>query len=286
MEILENKNEKTKLIDIEKVISDKNPKLYRSIPKFVIRYIKKTIHQKDLNKFIQANNDKFGFDFLKETFIAFDVSAEIVNKEKLPENGKYIFVANHPIGSFDGLHLIGMLYEKYGKVKAVVNDVLLNLKNLNDFFVGVNLHGSTPREQVENLSKIFEMGVPVLFFPSGKVSRKENGIITDKEWKKTFISRAIKHKLDIVPIHVEGRLSNKFYRIANLRKKIGIKSNIEMFFLVDEVFKIRGSKLKITIGEAISYKTFDNSKNHYNWAQEVKEHVYKIAKNPNIKFTT
>lgn len=284
MEVLNNKNEKTSLINIDKIISDKSPKLYKSLPKFVIRYIKRTVHQKEINQFIQSNNHKVGYPFLKETFSSFNINSTIINKEKLPENGKCIFVANHPIGSFDGLHLIGMIYEKYGKVKAVVNDILLNLKNLNIFFVGLNTLGATPREQVEILNKVFETDNPVLFFPSGMVSRKERGVIKDSEWKKTFVTRAIKHKLNIIPIHVEGRLSNKFYRISNFRKFLGIKSNIEIFYLVDELFRIKGSSLKLTIGNSISYKKLDNSKKHKEWAEEIKEHVYKLGANPEISF--
>ena len=135
MEVLNTKNEKTSLVNIDKIISDKSPKLYKSLPKFVIRYIKRTVHQKEINQFIQSNNHKVGYPFLKETFSSFNINSIIINKEKLPDNSKCIFVANHPIGSFDGLHLIGMLYEKYGKVKAVVNDILLNLKNLNIFLL-------------------------------------------------------------------------------------------------------------------------------------------------------
>ena len=279
-----NKNDRTEFIDIDKIISDKSPKLYKSLPKFIIRYIKRTIHQKEINKFIEANNNKVGFPFLQETFSSFNINTKIINKKKLPKNGRNIFVANHPIGSLDGLHIIGMLHEKYGKVKAVVNDILLNIKNLNIFFVGVNAHGSTQREQVEMLNKIFDSGVPVLFFPAGLVSRKNKGVIKDVDWKKTFVTRAIKHKLNIIPIHVEGRLSNKFYRIASFRIFFGIKSNIEMFYLVDELFRINGSTLKITIGNEISYKKLDSSKSHNSWAQEIKEHVYKLKSNIEINF--
>lgn len=286
MDDVKKKNQQTSLIDIDKIIFEKSPSLYKSLPKFIIHYIKRTVHQKELNKFIQANNDKLGFLFLQETFSSFNIDAIINGKEKLPEDGRCIFVANHPIGSFDGLHLIGMLYQKYGKVKAVVNDVLLNLKNINDFFVGVNKHGSTPRQHVERLNGIFNSGVPVLFFPSGMVSRRNKGVIKDTEWKKTFVTRAIKHKLNIIPIHVEGQLSNKFYNIANFRKKLGIKSNIEMFYLVDEIFKIKGSTLKITIGNVIPHEKLDGSKNHNEWAQEIKEHVYKLGQNPEISFNT
>ncbi len=284
MEVLKNKNERTELINIDKIIYDKSSNLYKSLPKFIIRYIKRVIHQKELNKFIETNNDKVGYPFLEETFKSFRINSVIVGEDKLPEDSKFIFVANHPIGSFDGLHLIGLLYKKYGSVKAIVNDILLNLRNLSVFFVGVNKHGSTPRQQVERLNKIFNSGVPVLFFPSGMVSRRNKGVIEDAEWKKTFVTRAIKHKLNIVPIHVEGRLSNKFYRIANFRKLIGIKSNIEMFYLVDEIFKIKGSTLKITIGNTISYEKLDNSKNYNPWAQEIKHHVYKLKDNPEVEF--
>jgi 1-acyl-sn-glycerol-3-phosphate acyltransferase len=284
MEVSKNKDERTELINIDKIIYDKSSNLYKGLPKFIIRYIKRIIHQKELNKFIETNNDKVGYSFLQETFKSFRINSIIIGEDKLPEDGKYIFVANHPIGSFDGLHLIGLLYKKYGSVKAIVNDILLNLRNLSVFFVGVNKHGSTPRQQVENLNNIFNSGIPVLFFPSGMVSRRDKGEIKDAEWKKTFVTRAIKHKLNIVPIHVDGRLSNKFYRIATFRKKLGIKSNIEMFYLVDEIFKIKGSTLKITIGNTISHEKLNNSKNHNSWAQEIKEYIYKLGSNAEINF--
>jgi len=279
-----NKPEQTKLIDIDKIILSKSPRLYKNLPHFIIRYIKKTVHQQDLNVFIQKNKDATGEKFLKQIFSNFEIYSETINKENLPDLSNCIFVSNHPIGSFDGLHIINTLFQKYGKVKAVVNDILLNLKSLNEFFVGVNKHGTTQREQVENLNKIFESDVPVFFFPAGLVSRKTKGFITDGEWKKTFISRAIKHKRNIVPIYFDGTLSKKFYRIANIRKFLRIKANLEMFYLVDEGLKQKGKTLKITIGKPISYTKFDKSKNHQSWAQEVKKHVYKIVKNPNIEF--
>ncbi len=279
-----NKTEQTKLIDIDKIINGKSPKLYKSLPKFIIRYIKKTIHQEDLNVLIQKNNGATGEEFLKQTFSNFEIHSELVNEENLPETSNYIFVSNHPIGSFDGLHIINSLFQKYGKVKAVVNDILLNLKSLNEFFIGVNKHGTTQREQVESLNKIFDSDIPVFFFPAGLVSRKTNGIVIDGDWKKTFVSRAIKHKRDIVPIYFDGKLSKKFYRIANIRKFLGIKANLEMFYLVDEGIKQKGKILKITIGKPISFTKLDKSKSHQSWTQEIKRHVYKVAKNPNIEF--
>jgi len=283
MNMPQNKEQK-KLIDIDKIIYEKNPRLYKKLPRFVIRYIKKTIHQDILNYFIQKNISSTGNQFLENSFTTFEVSSVIINKENLPEKNNYIFVANHPIGSFDGLHIINILHKKYGKVKAVVNDILLNIKSLNEFFVGVNKHGTTPREQIAQLNDIFNSDYPFFFFPSGMVSRKTKGKIIDGDWKKTFITRSIKHQRDIIPIFIEGKLSKKFYRIANIRKFLGIKANLEMFYLVDESIKQKGKTIKIIIGKPISFSKFDKSKSHFEWAQEVKKHVYKIGKGIESEF--
>lgn len=279
------KNKEVKLIDIDKVILDKNPKLYKALPRFIINYIKKTIHQEELNEFILKNKDNIGASFLNESFSNFKVFSEIINEENLPSSGRYIFVSNHPIGSFDGLHIINILNEKYGKVKAIVNDILLNLKSLHEFFIGVNKHGSTQREQIQILNDIFESDVPVFIFPAGLVSRKTKGVITDGDWKKTFVTRALKHKRDIIPIHINGVLSKKFYRIANIRKFLGIKANLEMFFLVDEGLKQKNKNLRITIGKPILHSKLQKTKSHIEWAQVIKSHIYKIGENNKVEFS-
>jgi 1-acyl-sn-glycerol-3-phosphate acyltransferase len=274
----------TQLLNIEHIIKAKNPRLYKLLPAFVIKYIKKTIHQDELNSFIIQNFENNGIQFLKNSFLSFDIKSSVKNIENLPETWKIILISNHPIGSFDGLHIIDILHTKYKKVKAVVNDLLLNIKNLNEFFVGVNKHGTTQREQVKLLNGVFSSDYPIFFFPSGLVSRKTKGKISDGDWKKTFISRAIKHERNVVPIHINGKLSKRFYRIANLRKLLRIKSNLEMFYLVDELFRQKGNTIIITIGKPISFQKFDSSKTHFEWAQEVKAHVYKLADDNTIEF--
>ncbi len=276
---------KTELIDIDKIIKEKNPILYRRIPKFVLKYAKKALKQVELNKFFKSSNHLYGIDFLKNSFSYFGVKSELFGEENLPENSKGIFVSNHPIGGFDGLLIISSIYSKYGEVKAVVNDLLMNVKNLNEFFLGVNKHGITAREYIKELNSIFDSDMPVFFFPSGLVSRKRRGKIKDTEWKKTFISRAIKHKRDIIPIHTKGNLTNRFYWISNIRNFFRIKANLEMFYLPDESIKQKGKTIKISIGKPISYKEFNKSESAYDWAQKVREHIYKIEKNINSEFS-
>lgn len=278
-------NNKTALININNILKKKNPKLYKRLPGFMINYIKKIIRQDELNVFISQNNQYSGIEFLRKCFDYFNVSAQVEGWENLPENSKIIIVANHPAGSFDGLYILDTCYRKYGKTKALVNDLLLNLNNLNEFFMGVNTYGKTNRNDLVEIEETFESDFPVIFFPAGLVSRRNKGIIKDLEWKKAFVSQAIKHKRDIVPIYISGKLSNKFYTFANIRKFLKIKASLELFLLPQETIKQRDTVYKIKIGEAISYKILTSEFKEIEWAQKIKEHVYEIGKNINSEFT-
>jgi putative hemolysin len=121
-------------------------------------------------------------------------------------------------------------------------------------------------------------------FPAGLVSRRTKGKIIDTQWHKSFVSKAVKYKRDVVPIHVSGRCSNFFYNLANLRKFLGIKANLEMFFLPRETFRHRNNHYKISVGKPISYKIFDKRYKALEWASKVKDHCYKLADDPDVTF--
>lgn len=172
-------NTQTSLINIDRIINNKNPKLYKRLPKFILSWIKKIIREKELNDFLRESNGYFGIKFLHTSFDWFNVKSEVEGTEHFPDDSRIIIAANHPAGSFDGLHIIDTCYTKYGKAKALVNDLLLNVQNLNDFFMGVNKYGSTPRDYLAEISRTFESDIPVIFFPAGYVSRKKAGLIRD-----------------------------------------------------------------------------------------------------------
>ena len=113
-------------------------------------------------------------------------------------------------------------------------------------------------------------------FPAGLCSRRINGVIRDFDWKKTFIVKSVEAHRDVVPIHFEGRNSNFFYSLANLSKALGIKFNIAMLYLADEMFKNRHKTFAVTIGKPIPWQTFDHSKTPVQWAAYVKDIVYKL----------
>lgn len=266
-----------KFIDIERVIKSKNPKLLKWLPKFIVNYLKRTIHQEEINQILEENKNKFDYDFAKDIIERFNVKVNTYGMENIPKEGGYIFASNHPLGGIDALALVTIM-EPYRKdIQFVVNDILLNLKNLSGLFVGVNKHGTNTKDSLAKVDELFASDKAIFVFPAGLVSRKKKGAIADLEWKKTFITRAKKHKKDIVPVYVGGSLSNFFYRLSNLRSALGIKANIEMLYLADETFKQKHKTLDIVFGEPISVHTFDKSKSDKEWAKwmETKVHAMK-----------
>jgi putative hemolysin len=278
------KNQQDLFIDIDKVLRKKNPSLYHILPGFIIKYLKKIIHQDELNYIISTFKNLEGLEFVDAVLDYLQIETQSTGNENIPESGRYIFVSNHPIGGIDGLIFIQQVGKFFGSTKSIINDLLMNITNLQPLFVGVNKHGANSREGLEEIDKIFMSDVQVLIFPSGLASRKRKGIIQDTEWKKTFISRAIKYKRDIIPVHITGQLSNFFYTFANIRKALKIKSNLEMLYLSDETFRQKRKKFVITFGKPISYKIFETKLTHNQWAQKVKEHVYQIKNDKSVEF--
>jgi putative hemolysin len=283
-----NEIQKTEIqyIDIDKILEKRNPKLKKWLPAFMIRYIKKIAHQEEINAYLDKHGSKIGRPFLEGVFEEFNIQTEIIGIENLPKNNKLIFAANHPLGGIDGAAFIYEIGKFYPNIKTIINDLLLNVKNMEGIFVGVNSFGKNTREHLLGIEKMFNSDAQILMFPSGFVSRRQKGIIMDLEWKKTFIDWSRKYQRDIIPVHFSGRISNFFYNFANLRKFFGVKANLEMFYLVNEMFKHRGGKLTITIGKPIPYTTFLNPNiKPTEWADYIRAHVYKLAQNPKESFS-
>jgi len=263
-----------KTIDIREVFENKSPRIARLMPGFIYRYLHHILHIDFLNEVLVNYGHLEGIDFVDSVVEMFNVKEHLHGTENIPVSGKYIFASNHPLGGFDGLLLMKNVDKKLGAFKFLANDILLNIPQLNPVFVPVNKHGAHAREAARALSGVYESDNQVLIFPSGLASRKIKGKIVDLEWKKHFISKAIQHKRDVVPVFISGRNSNRFYRLAKLRKFFRIKWNLEMFFLPDETYNHRNADVHLFFGKPIPYSTFNSSKTHQEWADWVKQQVY------------
>ncbi len=232
-------------IDIDSVFKKKNARLYKLLPKFILRYLKRIVHQDELNEFIEEHGEERGNEFTKSALEALEITYDVEFEEPLDKTKHYLLAANHPLGGADGIILIDYFSRFFEKVIFPVNDILLEVKNMSDIFIPVNKHGAQSREAAKLMEESLASDAQILMFPAGLVSRKKRGEIEDLEWKKHFIVKAVKHEREVVPVFITGRNSNFFYNLANFRAFLGLKANIEMLYLSDELFKQKGKNFTI-----------------------------------------
>lgn len=270
-------------VDIRKVFSNKNPRMAKLLPGFVYRYLERILHQEFINGLLSRNKGKHGLDFVHAIFDEFNTSIVVKGDENIPHEGKYIFVSNHPLGGLDGVILIDTVSRYLGEAKFLVNDILMNLRPMDDIFIPINKHGYQSKESALLLDEVYRSNIQILTCPSGMVSRKIKGVIQDLPWKKNFIAKAIQYQRDIVPVHCSGKNSNFFYNLANIRTFLHIKWNIEMFFLMDESMKHMNSEFTVTFGPPIKWTSLDTSKTHQQWADFIREKVYSLPEMLNTR---
>ena len=268
------------LVNVEEILQSKAPQAFRKIPKFVIKWLEHLICQDGLNDFLTKNNGAEGVDFMKNAVEYFNITFRLKGEENIPQtNRRFIFASNHPLGGLDGICLSAILGNKYdGKIRYLVNDILYFIEPLRTIFVPINKHGGQAKGGAEAINQAFSSENQIITFPAGLCSRKQNALIEDLEWKKMFIVKAVEYKRDIIPVYFEAKNSTFFYRLANIRKFLGLKFNIEMLFLPREMFKSKGSTFTVSFGQPVSWETFDSSKTPLAWAQEVKKKVYELKK--------
>ena len=265
--------------DIQAVIKRKAPNAH--VPGFIIRYLERITHIRQMNAFLRVHTTERNYDFIQVVLDEeLGCSASIDGQENIPVDGRpVLFVSNHPLGGLDGMIIAQMIHNaRPNQLKVIVNDLLMHMEPLAGLWAPVNKVGRLSREQVEEQQRMWESETDVLTFPAGACSRLQRirgrWQIRDLEWQKNFIQRAREYQRDIVPIYFEGRNSRFFYTLALLRKWLGIKLNIEMLYLVDEMYGAHGKHFKVHVLQPIPYTTFDNTRSPKEWAEYVKNIVY------------
>lgn len=269
-----------KTIDINDILKSKMGSKAKYVPAPLVKWLKHIVHQDEVNKYLWDSRNLTGVEWLEDCMRYLDMTLDIVGKENLPDknDGKlYTFVSNHPLGGEDGVALGAVIGRHYdGKFRYLVNDLLMNLPGLAPLCIPINKTGSQSRSFPAMVESGFRSDNHMLMFPAGLCSRRINGKIHDLPWKKTFITKSVETHRDVVPIHFGGRNSDFFYTLANICKALGIKFNIAMLFLVDEMYKNVHKSFRIAIGMPIPWQTFDKSRTPAQWAQYVQDEVYKL----------
>lgn len=273
-------------IDVRKVIGDKNPGLLKVIPKFVINWLSRLVHQEEINSLLEESGHLKGAEFASASLKKFNITYDTHGIQNLDKERRYIIVSNHPMGGLDGIVMIELFGKLFPQVKFVVNDLLYHIEPLKPVFIPVNKYGRQSTGTARMIQESYESDAQILYFPAGLCSRSINGKIEDLEWKKSYITQAINYKRDILPVYFEGRNSGLFYRLANIRKKLGIKFNYETILLPREMFKKKNSKFDIYIGKPVSWQNLSNEKSVAEWNKTIRERVYSLKNNYGTRYTT
>jgi putative hemolysin len=266
-------------IHLDQILKEKSPLLSQKLPGFIVKLLMKIVHQKDLNKTLQYVGNTSGVEATQKVMEYFNLTVRLEGEENIPSSGKYIFVANHPLGALDGICLSAVLGRKYNNnVQYIVNDILYFLKPFQSIFIPVNKHGAQSKRYAALINEACASDNQLITFPAGLCSRKKKGKIEDLSWKKMFILKAVEYQRDVVPVFFAGRNSRFFYWLANTRTKLGIKLNLEMLFLPAEIFKQKNVTFTIHFGKPISWETFDSSNTPQEWANHIKNIAYQLEK--------
>ncbi len=263
-------------IDIKKILKTGDIKLLKRLPGFAYTIVERIIKQDEINRVLSEYSEYEGIDFFEKLIEYLNLNIEIEGLENLPDNGRCFFVGNHAYGFIDGLIITKTIGEKYGDFKFIGNELFLLIPNLKPMLAAVNMYDKSPKEYLLALNEVYKSDIPITHFPNGFVSRIHNRKIRDKYWHKSFIAKAVSCKRNVVPVRFYGRNSNLFYLIFAFRRFFRIKAELETLLLPREFFNKKNKTIKVKIGKMILHENFDKSKSYADWAQEVKEQVYRL----------
>ena len=178
--------------------------------------------------------------FLGEVVRVLDLRIEVRGAERLPACAECIVVANHPCGGAEGIALLQLLLERYGRVVVPANRLLSHLGPLAPILAPVDVFGRR-RGGARAPDELTPAATPLLLFPAGRTARERAGVMREFPWKRGFVRLARWSGRPVVPVCVVARPSAFFRAVAKLRRALGAGVNLEMFLLVREVLARRRS---------------------------------------------
>jgi len=249
----------------------------KTVVKAASAILKKLLHQDEINQFIQKNRHLEGFEFNDAVLEHFNFQFRVSNKDRyyIPDQGRVIIVANHPLGSLDGLALLKLVSEIRTDVKIIATTPLGQIEPLKSLMHSVdNLSSkSNHRKSLHSIIDALESEQAVIMFPTGEVSRIRPNGVRDGKWKTGFVHLAKKTNSPIVPVHIEGKNSSLFYGLSSVYKPLGT------MMLVNEMFNKHDGEISIRIGKPIPWNSISSlGLAKKSIAKRMRKQVYLLSK--------
>lgn len=265
------------MLDIQKTILEKYPD-FQSKPggKKLIQFLQKLTYEKEINQFVDENQHLRGFAFLDKCLNHFNFSYQVNNQalDKVPSEGRVVIVANHPIGSLDGLALLKFIRSIRPDVRIVANELLSHVEPFQSLFLSVDNVSAKAnhKEHFKAMIKALEQDEAVIIFPAGEVSRIRPNGVKDSHWKPGFLKLAKKTQSPILPIYIDARNSILFYGLSTLYKPLGT------LMLVQEMFNKQNQQITFHVGALVPWKSLSECHWPYpKMAKYFRKHIYQLS---------
>jgi len=251
----------------------RNPAVYKTVVA-ILRFLFREV---EFRRFAERYPHLTGFDFVEQGLDHFDFGITVSDRERerIPAWGRVVIVANHPIGSLDGLALLNLVGKVRRDVKVVANEVLSAVAPLQNLLLPVDAFGSrSTRDNLRAIEQHLQNDGAVIIFPAGEVSRMGATGVKDGAWRHGFLRFATKTKAPILPMFVDARNSIFFYSLSFFAKPLST------LWLVREMFKHNNKNMRVRIGQAIDYETYSTLPLDSRAKVKLfRRHIYKIGKN-------
>jgi putative hemolysin len=267
------------MLNVEHILEERYPDFVNQHTKTastLSRFLSFLFYESRFQQFGRDYPHLEGFDFVEAVLRYFDFTLRLREDERarIPATGPVVIVANHPIGSLDGLALLNLVREVRADVKVVANDLLAVLDPLKPVMLPVNnMGGNTPKGNLANIKQHLKQDGALIIFPAGEVSRFGPTGIKDGKWQSGFVKIAKSAEAPILPIFVAGRNSAFFYSISFLAKPLST------VWLVREMFKQSHNTVDARVGNPIPHEIYsrvDGGAKHL--AALFRKHVYRLAR--------
>lgn len=239
-------------IDIRKIIEERIPDFYKTFPKTVAKFfeilIAKILKVKELNHIFEIYPDKYNFDFIDSFFEHINFKSFVKSEDiaKIPEKGKLVCIANHPLGALDGLALLQTVGKVRKDVKIIANNILLHFDFLKELFLPVDsLSKQIQKTSINLIIESLKREEAIIIFPGASVARLTLAGIRDYGWKDGAFKFALKYNAPILPFYVSGKNSFFFYFSNFIHRKL------PNLLLAREILKKSNKSIELKVGELI-----------------------------------
>lgn len=265
------------MFTIDQVVNDHYPALnHRRISGPLIKsLLRRLLHEEAFQAFAERYPHLRGIEFIEQVlgYFHFSFALSDSDRENIPASGKVLIVANHPIGSLDGLALLKLVHEIRSDVRIVANDLLMAIEPLRGLLLPVqNMTGSSRKSHIERIAQALATEQAVIIFPAGEVSRFGLKGIKDGAWNRGFLKIGEIAKAPILPIHIAGHNSASFYIASVLARPLST------IMLVGEMFRQESKQLHMIIGSIIPYQAYQGMAiRRADKVKLFKKHLYRIG---------